>query len=232
VDLVSFELANRLVGNPESLLAIETSGGLEFTVSAPTMVVVTGAIAQVSITRGPPLGWGSPVVLPAGANVRLTRLLEGARAYIAVRGGVVQDGDHLLVGADPQMSAADHVAPRRTPSTAIRLWPGPRIDWFTAQARRDLTSAEFVVTTTSAVGTRLSGPVLERVSHGELPSEGIVEGAVQVPPDGQPIVMLSGHPTTGGYPVIAVVDSADIGSVAQAAPGTALRFTSAWFRYL
>jgi allophanate hydrolase subunit 2 len=74
--------------------------------------------------------------------------------------------------------------------------------------------------------------VLERVSHGELPSEGIVEGAVQVPPDGQPIVMLSGHPTTGGYPVIAVVDSADIGSVAQAAPGTALRFTSAWFRYL
>jgi allophanate hydrolase subunit 2 len=65
---------------------------------------------------------------------------------------------------------------------------------------------------------------LRRVRAGELPSEGMVEGAVQVPPDGQPIVMLADHPTTGGYPVLAVVDPRDLGEVAQAAPGTMLRF--------
>ena len=64
-------------------------------------------------------------------------------------------------------------------------------------------------------------------NHDELPSEGLVEGAVQVPPDGNPIVMLADHPTTGGYPVIAVVDPADIAAVAQAAPGTTLRFVAA-----
>jgi allophanate hydrolase subunit 2 len=74
------------------------------------------------------------------------------------------------------------------------------------------------------VGARLSGPALVRSRHEELPSEGLVEGAIQVPPDGQPIVMLADHPTTGGYPVIAVVDPADLRHVAQAAPGTTLRF--------
>lgn len=232
VDLASFELANRLVGNPERACAFETSGGLEFSVTAPTMVVVTGAITQVSVTHGPPLGWGSPVVLPSGADVRVTRLLDGARAYVAVRGGLLPGDHELPVGPDPQTPAAEHVAPRRSPATEIRLWPGPRLDWFTEDARRALTSQEFVVSTTNSVGTRLDGPPLERCRHDELPSEGLVEGAVQVPPDGHPIVMLSGHPTTGGYPVIAVVDPADIGAVAQAAPGTALRFSSAWFRSL
>jgi allophanate hydrolase subunit 2 len=236
VDLDSFALANRLVGNARTSLAFETSGGLAFSVSAPTMVVVTGAVAEVSVTGGSPIGWGSPVVLPAGAVVRLTRLLDGARAYVAVRGGLVEAGDSFATGPDPQNPAAEHIAARRTPSTTIRVWPGPRVDWFTDGARRALTSEEFVVTTTSAVGTRLDGPPLERARHGELPSEGLVEGAVQVPPDGRPIIMLSGHPTTGGYPVIAVVDPTDIGAVAQAAPGTALRFTlrsdTAWFGHL
>jgi allophanate hydrolase subunit 2 len=225
VDLDSFALSNRLVGNPETATAFETSGGLEFSVDAPTMVVVTGAISQVSVLGGPPLGWGSPVVMPSGATIRVTRLLDGARAYIAVRGGLVGVGDELVTGRDPTTSAAEHAAPRRPPATEIRLWPGPRIDWFTEDARRALTSEEFVVTTTSHVGTRLSGPALTRVRDEELASEGLVEGALQVPPDGQPIVMLSGHPATGGYPVIAVVDPADIGAVAQAAPGIALRFS-------
>jgi allophanate hydrolase subunit 2 len=230
VDLASFTLANRLVGNPESARSFESSGGLHFTVDSPTMVVVTGAIVEMSVTHGPPLGWGNPVALPAGAEVRITRLLDGARAYVAVRGGLVPDGDDLRVGPDPQSPAADHIAPRRTPATEIRVWPGPRLDWFTDDAWSTLTSQEFVVTTTSAVGTRLDGPLLERRRLDELPSEGLVEGAVQVPPDGHPIVMLAGHPTTGGYPVIAVVDPADIGAVAQAAPGSAIRFTAVMFR--
>ena len=81
-----------------------------------------------------------------------------------------------------------------------------------------------MVASSSRVGVRLSGPVLTRVRIDELPSEGLVTGAVQVPPDGQPVVMLADHPTTGGYPVIAVVDDADVDRLAQRPPGTTVRF--------
>ena len=87
-----------------------------------------------------------------------------------------------------------------------------------------MTSTDWTVASSSRVGVRLSGPLLARAAHDELPSEGLVTGAVQVPPDGQPVVMLADHPTTGGYPVIAVVDDADVGRLAQRPPGTTVRF--------
>lgn len=74
------------------------------------------------------------------------------------------------------------------------------------------------------IGLRTEGPVLERRLTGELPSEGMVLGAVQVPPDGRPVVFLADHPTTGGYPVIGVVRETDLPAVAQAVPGTPVRF--------
>ena len=73
---------------------------------------------------------------------------------------------------------------------------------------------------------RLSGPPLERAVPGELPSEGMVLGAVQVPPDGQPVIFLADHPTTGGYPVVAVVDRRSVTRCAQVRPGEELRFRS------
>lgn len=224
VDLDSYALADRLLGNPTGTLQFETSGGLVIAVDTPTMVVVTGAVADVSVHDGPPIGWGSPVVLPAGASLRVGRLLDGARTYVAVRGGLVPPGDRFRIGPDPTTPAAEHPAARRPPRTEITVWPGPRADWFSDAAWAALCSGAFTVTATSRVGTRLAGPMLERVRHDELPSEGTIEGAVQVPPDGNPIVFLADHPTTGGYPVIAVVDPADIPHVAQAAPGTVLRF--------
>jgi allophanate hydrolase subunit 2 len=87
-----------------------------------------------------------------------------------------------------------------------------------------LTSADWTLTSSSRVGVRISGPSLTRTRTDELASEGLVTGAIQVPPDGQPVVMLADHPTTGGYPVIAVVDDADIGRLAQRPPGSAVRF--------
>ena len=81
------------------------------------------------------------------------------------------------------------------------------------------------MTSTSRVGIRLTGPALVRIDDQQLPSEGLVEGAIQVPPDGQPIIMLADHPTTGGYPVIAVIDPSDLHHAAQAAAGTVVRFT-------
>jgi allophanate hydrolase subunit 2 len=79
----------------------------------------------------------------------------------------------------------------------------------------------------SRVGIRLEGPALERAITDELRSEGLVSGALQVPPDGHPILLLADHPTTGGYPVIAVVREADLPRAAQLRPGQSLRFTSA-----
>jgi allophanate hydrolase subunit 2 len=107
----------------------------------------------------------------------------------------------------------------------IQLSDGPRRDWFTQEAWTVLTTQTFVVSPSgNRVGARLSGPPLERVAIRELLSEGLVEGAIQVPPDGQPIVMLADHPVTGGYPVIAIVAPEHVSSVAQARPGTTLRF--------
>jgi allophanate hydrolase subunit 2 len=224
VDLASFQLANRLLGNAPEAAAIETSGGTVAAFTRPTMVVLTGAAADVAVTDGPPLGWGAPVVLPAGANIRVGRLLDGARAYLAVRGGIVEHNGALGVGADPGTPAATVAAARSELHPVVRVWPGPRLEWFDDDAVAALCAGSWSVATTSRVGTRLSGEPLRRSHSGELPSEGMVEGAVQVPPDGQPIVMLADHPTTGGYPVLAVVDPRDLAEVAQAAPGTMLRF--------
>lgn len=103
----------------------------------------------------------------------------------------------------------------------VRL--GPRDDWFTREAIETLLSTAYTVSPMSnRVGVRLSGAALTRAVTGELPSEGVVLGAVQVPTDGQPLIFLADHPTTGGYPVVAVVD--DVAPLAQARPGTTLRF--------
>ena len=225
VDAAALRLANRLLGNPPGAAGIETSGGTTINLEHAAMVAITGAVADVVVVGGPPVGWGAPIVLPAGAKVRVGRLVDGARTYLGVRGGLGVDADRLEVGPDPGTAAALEAAPRQPSRTTIRVWPGPRLDWFDADAWHVLTSTPFTVAATNRVGTRLAGLGLGRVRRDELASEGLLEGAVQVPPDGQPIVMLAAHPTTGGYPVVAVVDPDDIAHVAQAALGTVLRFT-------
>ena len=110
----------------------------------------------------------------------------------------------------------------------LRVHPGPRADWFTPAARRLLHEAQWTVTPAGdRVGARLDGPALERAIEGELPSEGMVAGALQVPPGAGPVVFLADHPVTGGYPVIAVVDPDDLWLAGQARPGTPLRFRPA-----
>ena len=100
----------------------------------------------------------------------------------------------------------------------VRL--GPRDDWFVAAG---LFAAAYTISPLSnRVGCRLAGSALSRTRAGELPPEGVVLGAVQVPADGQPLIFLADHPTTGGYPVIGVV--ADVTALAQARPGTTVRF--------
>jgi biotin-dependent carboxylase-like uncharacterized protein len=193
------------------------------------------------------VGHAAPTSVPAGAQVRVAVSRRGLRIYVAFRGGLavqpvlgsrsrdtlaalgpeVIDGSTLPIGPDPGTPITVDVAPQRSRDPIVRVLPGPRRDWFTADAWQHISAGTYVVdASTSRVGARLSGPPLERLVHGELPSEGMVLGAIQVPHNLQPIVMLADHPVTGGYPVIAVVHPDDVAIVAQAAPGTALRLVA------
>ncbi|UUT35930.1 biotin-dependent carboxyltransferase family protein [Microbacterium elymi] len=178
---------------------------------------------------------------------------HGARAYLAVRGGIraplvaTSRASDILAGIGPSPLAADdvlatadaaavpippaEVMPWGAPDDEdleIRLAPGPRGDWFTASARTALFDAVWTVSARAdRVGLRLDGPALERARTDELPSEGMLPGAIQVPPDGRPTILLADGPVTGGYPVIAVVTDAALDLIAQARPGTRIRFRHA-----
>lgn len=189
---------------------------------------------------------GRPLSLPAGATLRIGPARAGVRSWLAVAGGIavepvlgsratdtlsglgpppLRDGDRLPVGAPtgPPAPVDLTVAPAVPAGLRLALRPGPRQDWFTPAALDLLLRTAYAVSPASnRVGARLVGAALPRAVAGELPSEGLVLGAVQVPPDGQPLIFLADHPTTGGYPVIGVVD--DVTPLAQARPGTTVTF--------
>lgn len=248
LDAPAAELANRLVGNPPEAAVIETTmSGLSVRSEQGRWMAVTGARCEVRV-GGRTVGDQQPVWVPAGAEVVLGPALLGVRSYLAVAGGIeiapvlgsrstdtlawvgpprLTAGIRLPVGTPSGPPRPLQVPPRRRPS-ALRLWPGPRADWCGSDALEQLVQHRYVVAPASnRVGLRLSGPALATSSDRELPSEGVVLGSVQVPPDGQPVIFLADHPVTGGYPVVAVVDRADLAQCAQLAPGDEVRFTSA-----
>jgi biotin-dependent carboxylase-like uncharacterized protein len=251
VDPPALLLANRLVGNPPTAAGLEiTMSGCTLRFDHPTVIAVTGA--EVTRLRvGPrPADAGVPVPVRAGAVVEIGPARTGLRTYLAVAGGiavppvlgsrstdtlsglgppVLRDGDVLPVGPPNGAPAPVWFSPGpAVPPGPLRLRVrlGPRHDWFTGPAVATFTTATYAVSPLcDRIGARLTGPPLPRTSSDELPSEGVVLGAVQVPPDGQPLVFLANHPTTGGYPVIAVVDEADLPLLAQARPGTTVTFS-------
>lgn len=168
------------------------------------------------------------LAVPAVLGSRATDTLSGLGPSPLRRGETVPVGDPPSTVPDPAASGRA-ATPQASGSdggiVTLRVHPGPRVDWFTPEAVRTLLTADYQASPTSnRVGVRLTGPVLARTVEAELPSEGVVLGAVQVPAGGEPLVFLADHPTTGGYPVIAVVDPADVPLAAQARPGTPVRF--------
>jgi biotin-dependent carboxylase-like uncharacterized protein len=245
-DRGSFRLANRLVGNPSGAAGLEvTLGDLVLRATALTTVAVTGADCPV-VAGGRAFGLNAPITLHAGEELSLGMASAGLRCYVAVRGGIdvppvlgsrstdtlgklgpppLAAGMLLPIGPPPRRFPAVDLAPRATLPSApvLRVTPGPRRDWFTDPSR--LLSTVYTVSPDSdRVGIRLVGPPLERARHDELPSEPCVPGSLQVPPSGRPILFHADHPTTGGYPVIAVVDEDDLDVAAQLRPGQTLRF--------
>jgi biotin-dependent carboxylase-like uncharacterized protein len=244
------QLANRLVGNEADAAMLETTlDGVSLRFAQPTNVAVTGAPAQLHVDGGA-AEWGVAVPVPAGAVLDVGAAITGVRSYVAVGGGIDvtpvlgSRSTDLLSGLGPPPLAAGHVlpvgrapdppapvsftVPTRPGDVTLRLHVGPDDDWFSADGLRTLHgSAYTVMPASNRVGARLGGPAIAWARDREMDSVAMVLGAVQVPPDGEPIVFLADHPTTGGYPVIGVVDHDDLPALAQARPGTTVRFVVA-----
>jgi biotin-dependent carboxylase-like uncharacterized protein len=240
------DLANRLVGNPSDAALLEVTLG-QFAARAGKghWVAVTGAPCPGAVDETP-VAHAEAVWVPPGAVLRLGAPATGVRSYVAVAGGLdvepvlgsrstdtlawvgpprVADGAELPIG-EPAGEPHAHDTPRPERRGPLRVTPGPREDWFGPDGLTRLCAAPYVVEADSnRVGLRLGGTGLEWQREDELPSEGMVLGAVQVPPSGQPVVFLADHPPTGGYPVIGVVRREDLWQCGQLRPGDEVRFT-------
>lgn len=192
----------------------------------------------------------APILLDDGDTLSLGAPAAGLRSYLGVKGGIaapqvlesastdvmsglgpepLRAGDLLAVGA-PALNATGSPGVEVTAlpegHVQARLRLGPRDDWFDADALASLTSQRWVVSNESnRIGLRLEGEPLRRRRQGELASEPTVAGAVQVPTGGLPVVFMRDHPVTGGYPVIGVVEPADLDVLAQLPPESTIRFS-------
>lgn len=246
-DPVSFQVANRLLGNAETVPALEvTLGGLRLRALTPLVIAVTGAEMDLHIGGVARDLWRAHLVA-AGEEIELGFAVRGARAYVAVAGGFLPPltlgsaatdtmsglgparlapHDVLHTGTPSAIPTAPDVAPWRVAGDHItlRVRRGPRLGLFVADAWDVLTSATWIVSTAAdRIGVRLDGPELPRADASELPSEGMVIGALQVPPTGRPVILLPDGPVTGGYPVIGVIAREDRAALGQLRPGGTLR---------
>lgn len=241
-------LANRLVANPDSAATVEiTLGGFAARlVGGDVDIALTGADTVVRVD-GIAVGHNSVVRIRAGQRIVLGSPAAGLRSYLAVRGGVdvapvlgsrsydtlaglgpapLRAGDRIAVGAPaaqfPRVEVAP-VPPVVAGPVTLRVMAGPRWDWFVDPGA--LLGQPWVVSERSdRIGVRLSGvPLGARWPDRQLPSEGTVRGTIQVPPNGQPVILGPDHPVTGGYPVIAVLVDADTDVLAQLRPGQPVR---------
>jgi biotin-dependent carboxylase-like uncharacterized protein len=239
-------LANRLVGN------IDGAAGLELLLRGPTLrfpqggrIALGGADMQARCD-GIPVPRGRALEISPGGELELGMAGTALRAYLAVAGGIeaprvmgscatflpggfggwqgraLKAGDALSVGiaGGSRKGTLTYAACDKT----LRILPGPQLPGFTDAALKMLTAGEYKMSTdANRLGLRLSGPVLE-YAEGEIASQAVLPGAIQVPPDGQPIILGWDGPVTGGYPVAAAIIAADLPCLAQLRPGDSLRF--------
>ncbi|WP_077078463.1 5-oxoprolinase/urea amidolyase family protein [Mycobacterium numidiamassiliense] len=247
-DRRSHKLANRLVANPDDRATIEvTFGGFCARVHGGDVdIAVTGADTDPTI-NGIKFGTNSIHRVRAGEVISFGTPRAGLRSYLAVRGGIcvepvlgsrsydvmaaigpspLQTGDRLPVGEHtddyPELDQAP-VAAITGDVVELSVVPGPRDDWFTDPD--NLVHTDWVASDRSdRVGMRLVGrPLQYRFPDRQLPSEGATRGAIQVPPNGLPVILGPDHPVTGGYPVVGVVIEDDMDKVAQVRAGQLVR---------
>ncbi len=251
-DREAYAWANRLLGNDPNATAVEVSfGGLVLTAQNDGWICITGAELPFTIDGEEAPAW-TTVAVRKGQEIALGYATAGCRAYLAVAGGfdvvhqfgssatVVREGIGGLNGgplragdtlpcasgnvATPCRLATEH-QPRYTDELTLRLIPGYQQAHFSPGEQARLFHAEYVVgERCDRMGYRLEGAAIGCDIQGIL-SEGICLGAVQIPADGQPIVLLQDRQTIGGYPKMGSVLSLDCAALAQLRPGARVRFT-------
>jgi biotin-dependent carboxylase-like uncharacterized protein len=253
-DALSLRLGNLLVGNPETAAGLEMTlvGGV-FEFESDTLVAITGSNFEPRLNGSPVPLWAS-VVIRGGDRLAFGATQSGARCYLCVEGGIDcplvlgSASTHLLTtlgGIDGRALKKGDVLHTRNgssrhptlrkikpelveilfPAGPLRVTPGPQADWFSPETHALFVSSPYVVSEDSnRMGLRLLGHELKRTIDRELLTEGVSLGAVQVPQSGQPIILFVEHQTTGGYPKIANVISADMHRVGQLRPRDTVRF--------
>jgi antagonist of KipI len=251
-DAHALRLGNLLLGNDEGAAALEaTLSGPTLLFEEEALVALSGAPFAATLDGEPFAPWSARRV-PAGGRLVVGPSTSGARAYVCVRGGIdvpsvfgsrstdvatgfgghegrtLRAGDVLPAGRAP-------LAPRgRRIDAATARWSGarrllrvtggPQEEWFSAEALAALYGRTFRVSASSSrAGVRLEGEALAAPSR-SLVTEGVVSGAVQIPAGGHPILLLVEHPSTGGYPKVASVITADLSALGQLRPGDEVRF--------
>ncbi|MFT4087779.1 MAG: biotin-dependent carboxyltransferase family protein [Gordonia sp. (in: high G+C Gram-positive bacteria)] len=249
-DLPALSSANRLVGNPESATAVETTfGGFSARARGRLVVAVTGPPVRV-LREGCDVGSHAQFVVDDGQELRLLAPEWGCRNYLAVRGGfdapreLGSSSTDTLSGLGPPALAVGDDLPAGTttaPWPEVSFAPPPQatprpVELFARLGPRDallvspdsLSSSTFTVNAASnRIGVRLDppddAPLVLRPGADSIPSEGVPLGGVQIPPGGQPVLFLADHPVTGGYPIVAVLTAGSVARAAQSAPGDVVR---------
>lgn len=251
-DPISLRLGNLIVGNEEGAAALEmTLLGGKFLFPEGGLIALTGSDFGASIDSRPVENWTATVIAP-GERLDTGPTRSGARCYLCVHGGIgvkpllgsasthiltglggwegrpLRKGDVLPVGPSHEaapLKIVPEVLDRLKPRRILRATAAPQTRWFSGDSIGLLYSSAYRVTEESnRMGLRLEGPALETPQSGHMISEGVSLGAIQVPAGGQPIILFVEQQTTGGYPKIANIISADLASVGQLRPRDEVRF--------
>lgn len=249
MDRASLAMANTLAGNSPLAAAIEIGPfGTAFTARNGAVRVALSGAARVADIAGAPLPMNETALIAEGETLKLGVARNGMFSYLAVEGGIAGEPvfGSLSVNARADLGspfprplqagdaldvATAQIAPHEraldafdTPHTPIRVVMGPQDDEFGTACDVFLNSEWRVSATSDRMGYRLEGPKVVHSGGHNIVSDGAVHGSIQVPGNGQPIVLMADHGTTGGYPKIATVISADLGRFSQMQSGAIIRF--------
>jgi len=249
MDRYSFQIANRLIGNAPGDAGLEiTLYGLKLETLRSVRIAITGGDMNPML-NGEPLPMWQTLDLPAGSTLLFKNIRGGARAYLAAEGGIdspVQLGSRstnrkALLGntlkkgdivktlpakrTSSNQQLPESMIPTYSKQADIRVILGPQDDLFSRKGMDTFLSETYTITSQSdRQGYRLEGESIEHVSGADIISDAILPGSIQVPGNGQPIIMMMDAQTTGGYPKIACVIGPDIDVLAQMLPGRKVRF--------
>jgi biotin-dependent carboxylase-like uncharacterized protein len=254
MDMFSFVAANTLVANNPNDACLEiTLIGPELQVLTDTQIAIAGGRISVKVNGEDAPMWQT-LTVHKGDIISLGKVEGGCRSYLSIRGGIntpivlgsrstyvrgkfggiegrpLKAGD-IIMGFDVSLldveyKLPENLVPQFTGSFTVHVVLGPQADMFTERGIKTLFSSQYKVTIESdRMGYRLEGPTIEHKGRAEIISDALLPGAIQVPRNGKPIIIMKDAQTTGGYPKIAVATTPDLDMLGQAKPNDTIKFS-------